>query len=65
MRKTQNKKSVLPHHTVELVRGVSGFCIYLNGFRIAGEKPGGGGKVIRRWELENDDLKQAIDMKGK
>lgn len=35
-------------------------CLYLDNFRIAGSKPWGGGRTIKRWEISGDDLVQSI-----
>lgn len=36
----------------EVIRGVEGCCLALDGTRIAGPKPWGGGKVIHTWETD-------------
>lgn len=46
-------------HVVELVQGVAGPCVYLNGFRIVGDKPWGGGTILKRWALTDKDLREA------
>jgi hypothetical protein len=43
-------------HTLSLVAGVEGTAIYLNGYRIAGPKPWGGGVVRDEWEVSDEDL---------
>lgn len=43
-----------------LVDGVEGLAIYLNGYRIAGPKPWGGGKTMRRWSVSEDDIVAAL-----
>jgi hypothetical protein len=35
-------------------------CIYLNDYRIAGEKPWGGGTTLRAWKITGKDLLAAI-----
>lgn len=49
--------------TLEYIAGVEGNSIYLNEYRIAGPKPWGGGKVIKEWTVEADDLERALGMK--
>ena len=48
--------------TVEVVlsRGVEGLCIYVNDHRICGPKPWGGGKTVKRWTVEIDEIKESI-----
>lgn len=56
---TKRKRS----HQIDVVRGVSGLAIYLNGYRIAGDKPWGGGTVVERWKAVGDeDLRKALRM---
>lgn len=45
---------------VELVRGVAGLSLYLNGIRIAGEKPWGGGPIEKRWSVPKKDVRNAL-----
>jgi hypothetical protein len=47
--------------TLQIVDGVEGCAIYLNGFRIAGPKPWGGGKVVNSWNIAPEDLESAIE----
>lgn len=37
---------------IELVSGVEGECIVVNGTRIAGPKPWGGGKIVKTWKVD-------------
>jgi hypothetical protein len=46
--------------TVTLVKGVAGFCVYLSGLRIAGEKPWGGGDVVETWTIPVADVRTAL-----
>lgn len=45
---------------LEIVRGVYGLCVYLNGYRIAGDKPWGGGQIVGRWEIPEVDVDTAM-----
>jgi hypothetical protein len=47
-------------HLLEVVQGVCGLAVYLNGYRIIGEKPWGGGPVLHRWQFSNEDLNTAL-----
>ncbi len=49
--------------TLEIVSGVGGLSVYLNGYRIAGEKPWGGGRVLKAWTIELSDLREAMRRK--
>ena len=43
---------------IELMKGVEGFALYIDGLRICGPKPWGGGTVIKTWEVDKEDLKE-------
>jgi hypothetical protein len=45
---------------LQLVEGVEGPSIYLNGYRIAGPKPWGGGRVVRTWKTTPRDVLEAV-----
>jgi hypothetical protein len=36
--------------------------VYLNGYRIAGIKPWGGGKTILNFDVKEEDIMKALDM---
>ena len=46
---------------LEIIEGVCGYCIALNDCRIAGEKPWGGGQVVKRWKINLSTIKRAIN----
>jgi hypothetical protein len=46
---------------VEVVNGVCGLSVYLNGYRIVGEKPWVGGTVLRRWLIDEKDVETAME----
>lgn len=48
--------------TVELciVNGVEGQSVSINGYRVCGPKPWGGGKVVRTWSVAVADIRQAL-----
>jgi hypothetical protein len=50
--------------TLSLVAGVEGTAIYLNGYRIAGPKPWGGGVVRDEWKVSDEDLKTGARHRG-
>lgn len=50
---------------VLLVHGVGGFAVYLNGYRIAGEKPWGGAPITNSWKVDSKDVLKAINTKAK
>ncbi len=54
------RKKALTGHHVEIVRGPAGLAVYLNGFRIVGDKPWGGGRLEAEWDLTDEDLTTAI-----
>lgn len=47
--------------TFTIIQGVEGPSLYLNGFRVAGPKPWGGGKVLYEWTVEGEDLLAALN----
>lgn len=55
-------KNTTSGKTVEmaLVRGVEGYAIYLENYRIAGSKPWGGGEVIASWQVDSKDILKAM-----
>ncbi len=54
------KKAKATQVCVEVVRGACGLSVYLNGYHIAGEKPWGGGDVLRRWLTDEKDVATAM-----
>lgn len=61
-KKTSTRKPKRPTQVcVEIVRGVGGLSVYLNGYRIVGEKPWGGGTVVRRWLIDEKDVEVAME----
>lgn len=56
---------VVPAITLEIVQGPGGLCVYLNGHRIAGEKPLGGGLTLEHWFIKDEDLEKAIKSRGR
>ncbi len=47
---------------LQIVRGVSGLCVYLNDYRIAGQKPWGGGEVVGEYTLSHKDITTALQL---
>lgn len=58
------RKPKVKNHRFAICRGVEGLCIYMNNYRIVGNKPWGGGSILAEWECSDEDLKRAIEMKG-
>lgn len=46
--------------SLTVVRGVSGLCVYLNDYRIVGEKPWGGGTITNTWKVSLKDIVRAL-----
>ena len=44
-----------------LVQGPEGQCVYLGNLRIAGPKPWGGGKTIKKWNVNRSDINEALE----
>jgi len=45
---------------IQHVRGVEGPSVYLNGLRIVGPKPWGGGSLVASWEITMRDILQGV-----
>lgn len=58
-RKKQPKRT----HLFELCNGVEGRCLYINGYRVAGPKPWGGGQIVATWDVTEEDMRAALDRK--
>lgn len=58
--KKKNRKRIV-FYQLEIVHGVAGACVTLNGYRIAGPKPWGGGRVVMNFKTTNEDLERAIN----
>jgi hypothetical protein len=57
------KPRVPPKSRLEVVMGVEGYAAYLNNYRIGGPKPWGGGQVVRSWQVDNVDVRKALEKK--
>lgn len=40
---------------IEIVQGVGGLALYINDWRVCGNKPWGGGRTIKTWTLTDSD----------
>lgn len=45
---------------LSIVAGVEGLSVYLCGYRIAGSKPWGGGRVMAEWTISMRDIREAL-----
>ena len=50
---------------IEVICGVMGNALYVNGHRVSGEKPWGGGYLIGEWEFAEKELARALGKKKK
>ena len=57
-RKVQEKQVLLT-----IMRGVEGLAIYVQNYRVAGNKPWGGGKVIAEWKVPTTRVREALRRK--
>ena len=57
MKSTDKKPTV----EIEVVSGVEGPSIYINSYRVAGNKPWGGGTCIHKWKADVEDIKKALE----
>ena len=53
---TMNDKTV----KIEVVSGVEGHSLYIDDRRVAGSKPWGGGKTVRSWTANVNDILKAL-----
>ena len=49
---------------IELIKGVGGYSISLNDYRICGEKPWGGGKILGSWLVNVDVIEKQFSPVG-
>lgn len=45
---------------VEIVVGVEGKSIYIDGYRVFGDEPSGGGTILESFDVEVSEIKEAI-----
>jgi len=45
---------------IEVISGVEGQCIAINDYRVAGPKPWGGGKVIKKFTSDMSNMRRAL-----
>lgn len=50
--------------TLTVVSSAGGFAVYLNGLRIAGSKPWGGGRAVFASKVSAQEVKDALDDRG-
>jgi len=50
--------------SIEVVSGVEGPSLYINQYRIVGNKPWGGGKVLQSWKIKAKELRQFLYAAG-
>ncbi len=47
--------------TIEVVKGVASDSLYINNRRVSGEKPWGGGRVVREFKTTEKEIHNAIN----
>lgn len=45
---------------IEIIEGLSGLSLYINDYRVAGSKPYGGGRTVKQWQADVQDLISAL-----
>ena len=45
---------------IDIIKGVDGNCIAINDYRVAGEKPWGGGKVLQTFKTTKKEILKAV-----
>jgi hypothetical protein len=46
---------------LDIVKGVEGLSVYIDDYRVLGNKPWGGGTISRSYELSNETIKEIIE----
>lgn len=49
-----------PQIEIKVVNGVEGLSLYMNGYRIAGTKPWGGGTSVVNWKIGIRQARSAV-----
>ena len=45
---------------IEILKGVSGYAIYLNDYRLCGPKPWHGGTTVASWDVTKKTIRKAL-----
>ena len=45
---------------IEVIKGVEGKCLSIDGYRFFGPKPWAGGSVIQTWMVDKDDFIKSL-----
>ncbi len=48
-------------YLIEVISGPAGPSIYVNDYRVAGPKPWGGGDLLHKFIVEEDDLESGME----
>jgi hypothetical protein len=54
------RRTINPTVEIAIVAGVEGNALVVNGTRVAGPKPWGGGRVILKWDVDEVRLREAL-----
>lgn len=46
--------------TIEVIQGIEGPCLSVNGYRVAGPKPWGGGTVVMIWKVDAERIRDRM-----
>lgn len=49
-----------PRHDVAVVQGPAGLAVYVNGCRVLGDKPWGGGRVLVQERVGRAEMRRAL-----
>lgn len=49
--------------TIDIIKGCEGLSVYINDYRVAGNKPWGGGTVIQTFTANKKDILMALGIK--
>ncbi len=62
MSKTAPKTTKAKRARIEIVRGIHTglLAVYINGTRVAGEKPWAGGHTLEAWPVDPKDIRAAL-----
>src|SRR3990167_1457373 len=49
---------------IEVISGVEGDCVAIDGYRVAGNKPWGGGTIKQSWNTERKHIIKALELES-
>lgn len=44
---------------IEILESAMGTGLYINGYRVAGPSPLGGGRIVKQWNVDAEEIRRA------